>query len=179
MPPFIDRHGSPWDLRPLAEADLPGWVALHQALATDGRGMILDVDEVATNVDDARQRCAPYLDHPFRHHALAAVGPDGTLGGTCELTRLDRRRIEHVAHLGMGVHPAHQGRGLGRALIEGALRWADAHGVHRVELFCRDDNPRGIQLYESVGFVHEGTRRAFALDPDGTYIDDRIYGRVL
>jgi len=178
MHAFLDRRGTPWTLRPLTDSDLPAWIRLHQHLVADGRGMILDLDEIAADVAEARTRMAAFLDHPEQHHALVAIGPEGQFGGSCELSRLGRRRIAHVGILAMGIHPDHQGRGLGRALLEATLAWGDTHGIRRVELYCRDDNGRAIALYDSLGFVHEGTRRAFALEPDGSYVDDRIYGRV-
>ena len=127
---------------------------------------------------DARQRIATFVDHPARHLGLVAEGADRRLGGMVDITRMPRRRIAHVGLLTLGVDPAFQGRGLGRALTEAAIAWADRHDILRIELYTRDDNVRAIALYEALGFVHEGTRRAFIRDPDGTCIDDRIYGRV-
>jgi ribosomal protein S18 acetylase RimI-like enzyme len=52
----------------------------------------------------------------------------------------------------MGVHPAFQGLGLGRALLTETLRRLFAHGA--AEVFVETDNYRdaAFALYESVGF---------------------------
>ena len=60
----------------------------------------------------------------------------------------------------IGVDPAHQGRGIGRALLRGLLAAADA--VHAtVYLEVRTDNDPARALYESEGFTVVGLRRRY------------------
>jgi ribosomal-protein-alanine N-acetyltransferase len=60
----------------------------------------------------------------------------------------------------IGVDPAHQGRGIGRALLHGLLAAADA--VHAtVFLEVRTDNEPARALYESEGFAVVGLRRRY------------------
>jgi putative acetyltransferase len=88
-------------------------------------------------------------------------------------------RVRHVATLGVGVHPAYQGIGLGRAMMEAAVAWAEDVGVERLELAVRADNDRAIALYESMGFVRESLRKRFVKLVDGTYVDDWVMVRYL
>ncbi len=98
------------------------------------------------------------------------------------MLRIGRRMLRHVGVLGIGVHPAAQGLGVGRQLMEHLLAWVRAHRdpggqrVLRVELQVRADNPRAIALYRSLGFEHEGTRRAFIHADDGRLVDDLLMG---
>jgi ribosomal-protein-alanine N-acetyltransferase len=60
----------------------------------------------------------------------------------------------------LGVDPAFQGRGIGRALLRGLLVVAD--GRHAtVFLEVRTDNDAARSLYESEGFVVVGLRRRY------------------
>jgi ribosomal-protein-alanine N-acetyltransferase len=60
----------------------------------------------------------------------------------------------------IGVDPAHQGRGIGRAVLRGLLAVADA--VHAVVfLEVRTDNEPARALYESEGFTVVGLRRRY------------------
>ena len=60
----------------------------------------------------------------------------------------------------IGVDPAHQGRGIGRALLRGLLAAADA--LHaEVFLEVRTDNEPARRLYESEGFTVVGLRRRY------------------
>src|SRR6476469_7069245 len=58
----------------------------------------------------------------------------------------------------IGVRPAAQGAGLGRALLRDLLAHA---GRRRVVLEVRTDNAPAIALYESEGFVILGVRRRY------------------
>ena len=47
----------------------------------------------------------------------------------------------------------------------------------RLELTVFSDNHRAIRLYESLGFVHEGTHRAYAMR-HGRYADANVMARL-
>ncbi|MGE0297230.1 MAG: ribosomal protein S18-alanine N-acetyltransferase, partial [Pseudonocardia sp.] len=60
----------------------------------------------------------------------------------------------------IGVDPAFQGRGIGRALLRGLLAIADeAHATVFLEVRTDNDVARG--LYESEGFAVVGLRRRY------------------
>jgi len=64
----------------------------------------------------------------------------------------DALLIENVA-----VHPAHQRRGLGLALIRFAEDTARARGLSAVRLFTHERMATNIAWYEELGFVISGT----------------------
>jgi putative acetyltransferase len=89
-----------------------------------------------------------------------------------------RGRRAHVAGIGMGVHDAYQGRGVGTALMVAAIELAERWlGVHRLELEVFTDNEPALRLYRRFGFVVEGTRRRFALR-DGEWVDAHAMARL-
>ena len=128
----------------------------------------------ALRVDDA-QRCAeleaqlfpgddPWpvtafvreLESPHNHYAAARV--DGEVVGYAGITRLGRRPpFEYEIHT-IGVDAAHQGMGIGRALLDRLLQVAGG-GV--VFLEVRTDNDAAIGLYQSAGFTKIGVRRRY------------------
>jgi len=60
----------------------------------------------------------------------------------------------------IGVDPAHQGRGTGRALLDGLLAAAD--GIRATTyLEVRTDNEAALRLYRAAGFEVLGTRRRY------------------
>ncbi|WP_448951493.1 GNAT family N-acetyltransferase [Labrys neptuniae] len=69
-------------------------------------------------------------------------------------------RRKHVASFGLCVHPEHQGRGAGHALMTEMLNLADNWlNLLRVELTVASTNGRAIALYGRHGFVREGETR--------------------
>jgi putative acetyltransferase len=87
-------------------------------------------------------------------------------------------KLRHGGSVGVMVHDAFQGPGVGRALLEALLAIADDHlGLVRVELDVVADNERAIALYERLGFAHEGRKRQ-AVYRRGGYVDVLIMGRL-
>jgi putative acetyltransferase len=87
-------------------------------------------------------------------------------------------KMRHSAWVGIAVHDAFYGRGVGRALMEKLLDLADRWlGLLRVDLTVVANNTRAIGLYEKLGFVLEGTQRK-ASYYDGQYWDVLCMARV-
>lgn len=93
---------------------------------------------------------------------LIDVQPDG-----CFLAEIDGRPVGTVTTSRFGavgwiammlVDEAFRGRGIGRALMVGALEDLERHGVSSVRL---DATPLGRPLYESLGFVEESVFARF------------------
>ena len=62
------------------------------------------------------------------------------------------------AEIGMYVARDWRGRGVGSALMEAAIDWARAEGLHKLSLSVFPHNAAGIALYRKFGFVEEGRR---------------------
>jgi len=87
------------------------------------------------------------------------------------VTREPRPRLRHSGELGISVARQYWARGLGRAICQATMNAAKRVGVRRLALKVRADNARAIQLYESLGFAHEG-RLVRSLRVGDEYFDD-------
>lgn len=61
----------------------------------------------------------------------------------------------------LGVARSHQGRGLGRLLLDALLAGERARGAKHVFLEVRVDNQPAIAMYERAGFERLGVRRGY------------------
>ena len=87
-------------------------------------------------------------------------------------------RRNHAASIGIGVHDAWQGRGVGTALMRAIVDLADNWlNVLRLELSVYGDNEAARRLYERFGFVEEGRFRAYAYR-NGEFVDAIAMARV-
>jgi ribosomal protein S18 acetylase RimI-like enzyme len=81
--------------------------------------------------------------------SLVAARPSGSLAGVLIASRV----APGVGHLGqISVHPGHQGRGIGRRMIERALHQYALAGYDYVSLAVTTANSNAFHLYESCGF---------------------------
>ncbi len=90
----------------------------------------------------------------------------------------DHPCVKHVCSIGIGIAHAYQGRGVGRALMNACLDFAERWANYgRIELTVHADNPRAIKLYESLGFMHEGRLHDYSFR-EGGYVDALMMARV-
>lgn len=93
-------------------------------------------------------------EQPANSHLFVAEDADGTRVGFIHLQRTSdfftRRGNCHVADL--AVAPAHEGRGVGKALLAHAEQWARQHHCQLVTLAVFRGNERARALYEAAGY---------------------------
>lgn len=180
---LVMKDGRTATIRPVRMSDAEQLAACNRAVIGAGTGMTRELSQCAHTPEEAEAHARELVDlaEPGAGIALVAVVGE-EIGGAGVIRRQPRRRIKHVGHIGIGIAPAYQELGLGRALMVGLIDWARAQpnrAVTRVDLFVFADNARAIRLYESLGFVEEGRRRRAVRYEDGRETDDLIMGLLL
>jgi ribosomal protein S18 acetylase RimI-like enzyme len=102
---------------------------------------------------------------------------DGKIVGHALLKSRELAATSHVVGLTIAVHEGHQGKGVGRALMNELVAWSKSNPrVEKIELHVRSSNERAIALYRSFDFVEEGriTKRIKIGSDD--YLDDVCMG---
>lgn len=94
--------------------------------------------------------------HQYIGAYVDAVGLVGYAGLSVVGSRADAEANVHT----IGVDPAWQGKGIGRALLRALLALADEVDAP-VYLEVRTDNAAAIGLYEAHGFTRIGMRRRY------------------
>jgi ribosomal protein S18 acetylase RimI-like enzyme len=77
----------------------------------------------------------------------------------------DAERSTTVHLVGMWVDRQARHRGVARALVDAAIRWAHEHGAVQVELSVAEDNQPALALFSGRGFRPTGERHPLPSDP--------------
>ena len=89
-----------------------------------------------------------------------------------------------VSHFGFGdvgmlVDANWRGRGVGSALVQAGIDWAQEQGLHKLSLEVFTTNTAAIALYRKFGFVEEGRRVKHYRRASGELWDAILMGLAL
>ena len=154
-------------IRAARPEDAATLVRLGAAVGREPEAWLLNTDGWRSAADERR-----YL-RALRRHPDAAVfvaDDDGAIVGRLSLARDPHGASRHVADLGLMVAAGYRRRGIGAALLEQAIAWAQDAGVRKLELHVFPWNEPALRLYERFGFEREGLRRGH-YRRGGEYVD--------
>jgi RimJ/RimL family protein N-acetyltransferase len=158
------------EVRAATAADVPGVVALHAAVAAEGRWLgteaPVDTDRFAAIFQRA-------IEDDDSQLFVAVDG--GTVVGNLGVHPI----ATGIVSLGMSLAATHRGRGLGAALMAAAIEWSHQHGAHKMELEVWPHNTAAMALYRKCGFEDEGLRRRHYRRRNGDLWDIVVMGLVL
>ncbi|MGD0054812.1 MAG: GNAT family acetyltransferase [Acidimicrobiales bacterium] len=94
---------------------------------------------------------------PLEDFDRALIGPSSAVLGVVEADEvLATAMVGHDGHRGwvyyLCVAPAHQGRGLGSAMMGAAEQWLRHHGAVKVQVMVRHTNASAVHFYEHLGY---------------------------
>jgi RimJ/RimL family protein N-acetyltransferase len=155
---------SGFTIRQATPGDATALVQLAREVGAEPEGWLISTSEWRGAGDERR-----YLRTLRRSRDAAVFVAEAREGivGRLSVGRDPHPASVHVADLGLMVDKKHRRRGIGRALLEQAVKWARGAGVSKLELHVFPHNEPAIQLYEAFGFRREGYReRHYRRDGD-------------
>lgn len=103
---------------------------------------------------------------------------NGKIVGNLTMNGNNKFRLRHKTDFGMSVLKSYWGMGIGKALMEEMLSFAEKAGITKINLKVRKDNERAIGLYKKFNFKEEGLeKRGMMVDEE--YIDFLLMGLML
>jgi L-amino acid N-acyltransferase YncA len=133
-------------IREATAGDWPAiWPFLREIVAA-GETFTWDRD-----VSEALARAMWMREPPGR--TVVAAGDRDTVLGTANMHPNHMGPASHIASASFMVDPAHERRGVGRALGEHVLDWARAEGYRAMQFNAVvETNTRAVALWRSLGF---------------------------
>jgi RimJ/RimL family protein N-acetyltransferase len=171
--PLADARSA--TIRSAEAADAAEVLAFRKTAADETEFLMGAADEIRRDIAQQAEYLQTTLLSPTDLLILAEV--EGRVAGIAGLEGSRLRRFAHSVTLGIAIGREFWRLGLGRALMESLLLWADTHGVVRIALEVVETNMPAIRLYTSLGFEHEGRLRARRKHGD-VYLDNYMMSRL-
>lgn len=169
MPDVVVREGRPDDAAAIARVHVRAWQAGYAGLLPDDVLAALDLDERRAaweqRLRDTDETTVLVAERRGEIIGFVACGPSRD-----EDTASDSEGEVYALY----VDPDGWRHGVGRALLAAAVERLAARWPV-VRLWVLADNARGRRFYEAVGFVPDGSSRAYRRP--GVTVDEVRYGR--
>jgi len=132
---------------------------------------IEDLDEITNIYNEAIQKTVATFDTKeksideqkiwFQDHGsknpMIVAEEDGNILGWAALSKYSTRcAYSDTAEISLYVREKHQGRGIGKKLMEKIIQKGEKAGLHVVLARITEGNEKSIYLHKSVGFEHVG-----------------------
>jgi RimJ/RimL family protein N-acetyltransferase len=142
-------------IRPAVADDASAALAYLSKVGGETNNLSFGVEGPGITEAEEREYFTRVADSDNSLAILALV--DGEIVGGLTFDGGRRPRLRHAGEFGISVAQAYAGLGIGRAMIEYMIAWAEASGVVRkINLKVRADNAAAIRLYQRMGWATEG-----------------------
>ena len=139
---------------------------------------VTTLEEFEMTAEQEREWIQAHYDKPA-HIALVSEINE-SLVGFLGFENGSRKRLAHQGTLHMSVRAQFRGKGIGKALLQSLIDWAEENpAIDKVALSVFAANRPAINLYKKMGFLEEGRRLRAIKIKDGQYVDDILMYRFV
>ena len=171
-----ETNGLFYTIRPAEPADAQALSELR--LLIDGETEHMDRERGEAYLDEAAFARLIREDAALSRNLFLVAEAGGKLAGFSRCQGSTLKRFSHRVEFGVCVCRACWGYGIGKALLQQSVSWADETGVRKMMLSVLETNVNAIALYERFGFAVEGVLQKDRLLSDGTYYATIVMGRI-
>lgn len=173
------KQGGHYQIRTASERDAAAILNLYRSVIAEGRYTLLLIEELQRTEEVERKAIANEIKRPGCLRVVAEV--DGLIVG---MARVRAGALQRTAHFGevdsVWVHSEWRGHGIGHALIDTIVRWAEGNdGIEKLGLFVFSTSDAAIALYQRNGFTIEGRAPRDIKFAEGDYADTVVMGRIV
>ena len=171
LPEFMRaRDGREFIIREMKLSDAEHLLRHMSELSKERVYLLLEPDEIPKTVEEERNLLKIYKDS---NRKMLVAMMDGKLvaSADCRLGKLNKNR--HTASFGIAVRKEYRGIGIGTALMDALMSWAEERGAEKLWLSVFSTNRNAISLYEKLGFQVECIKRS-QFKVNGRYVDEVV-----
>jgi len=166
----VTKSGASFIIRRPEESDAEALIHYSKELFASTDQLLNTLEEYRITVEDEKVWINNFKQNAS---AIALVAElNNKIVGMLFFMPMTKKKNKHTGEFGVNVHPDHQGKGIGSALIQSLLDWAKANAqIEKVFLTVFATNTNAIQLYKSMGFKEEGRHVKAVKQESGEYVD--------
>jgi RimJ/RimL family protein N-acetyltransferase len=163
-------------IKGLTLEDAPGLIEYMKKIGSESDNLTFD-GSIQISLEDEKKWLERKLNDS--HSYLVAAFSDERIVGLLDFSSNGKKpRIAHCGEFGLSVLKDFWGHGIGTTLMHLMLDWAKGHGIRKINLLCREDNVKAVELYKKMGFSVEGhDLRMFCID--GRFINGVRMGLLI
>lgn len=167
---YKTKDGDAAIIRPAAYGDARvlhlGWLEVTQ----EGTLIGMEPEEVG-DLTQTVTRIRNYMQEPLADLLVAEVG--GNVVGAISIKPGPcGKKDKHWRSFTLWLVAAARGKGVGSALLQGALEWVRQNRVEKVIVEVFSNNQAALGLYEKFGFTTEGRQKNLFVLPGIGYVDN-------
>ena len=157
-------------LRSAKEEDAESLLSYMKKIYSETPYLIREPEEVTLTLEQEKNFIRERAE--AKRDLLLLAFENGAHIGNCSISGLgDYSRYAHRCDLAIALYQKYCGGGIGKMVMEEALKAARKMGYEQAELEVAAGNTRAVRLYESLGFGKYGTFPDNMKYKDGTYED--------
>ena len=172
------KNGSETIIRRARKGDESGYAAASNQCYTETRYLSRCAEDDFPTAEDLLYFIEDVAESD--KEALLVAVCDGHITGFGDITAcLNKRKMLHKCTLNISVVKAYWGLGVGKALMESLISFAQNAGYEQIDLSVASDNQRAIGMYECFGFQATGRELHAMKHADGDYSDFVLMTKLL
>jgi len=162
------------DIKKLETSDAQNFINFMKQVVEETDFLPPTSDEIHTDLPEQEKFIKSLND--FKNIFVAY--DQGQIVGFIRLSRPKMKKMQHIAHITIGILQKNRGLGIGSQLMKKAYEWINALEITRVELTVMLEDNKAITFYKKRGFVEEG-RRHQSVNNNGVYSDELYLAHLL
>lgn len=172
------RDGRQCTLRSVEPEDAPRMLQYMKIMLGETPFLLRTPEEFNYTLEEEAAVLTGRRDNPRSLMLVAEM--DGRIIASADVCSHGKKsRLLHRGELGISILKEYWHQGIGSALMERLIVFAEKSGYEQIELTVESKNRRAINLYMKYGFTVFGTRPHGMKYPDGSYDNDYLMVRML
>lgn len=170
MSRHFTKTGTPYIIRQVEEHDAENLIEYSKTIFASTDQVLTTLEEYTISVADEKT----WINNIRKslNSKLLIAELDGRIVGFLFFIGQQKIKIAHTGEVGVNVHPDYRGQGIGRALMEDLIEWANNHEIiEKIILQVFATNLKAISLYNSLGFKEEGRFVKAVKQKNGEHVD--------